>query len=238
MDFVVSAIVKESRTSFDVLGGKLYLYPYINGDVVKMDNDKFPKDMVNTLTEILIKLHKVTPSINTQLPVEDYTSDNRRRFNLLLASNPLYNSNIFLQTLTERKEKIDELITKYENLGNTLKLQNIQNILTHGDVTGLNFINTGEKLYLTDWDGAMLAPPERDLNFLVSNPNFSIEHYLQETGKVEYREDIKDYYGMRWSLDSILCNLEVLASIELKKNDIKEIIDEIDKYINYYCLLL
>lgn len=234
IDFVVPPVVKDHRTSFDVLGGKLYLYPYIKGDVVRMDNDKFPADLVNTLMSMLVQLFKITHSISTKLPVEDYYSDYNKRFYTLLKVSPVYNKAIFLQIFNANKEKIEELIIKYEKLGSTLKSRNIPNVLTHGDVTGLNFINARDKLYLTDWDGAMLAPAERDLNFLVSNPNFSIENYLKETGKPNYRGDVKDYYGIRWALDSILGNLKVLATTKLNENDIKETADEVDEYVSYY----
>lgn len=234
VNFVVAPIVKNSRTSFDILGGKLYMYPYIEGTVVRMGNHMFPKELVERLTEILIVLYRISPKITTKIPVEDYSSNNNQRLTGLLTLKPSNNIELFKQILDDNKIKIEEIVGLYETLGNTLKNENIPLVLTHGDVTGLNLIRNEDSLYLTDWDGAMLAPAERDLNFLVDNPNFSIEAYLQKTGKSEYRKDIKKYYGLRWSLDSILGNLEILASTSLYPEAIKETVEGIEEYLSYY----
>jgi len=231
--FVVSPVMKNSQTSFDILGGKLYLYPYIEGNVVRMSNDEFPKELLEKLTKMLTTLYKLSTKITTKLPKEEYLSTNSFRFAKLLKMQPVNNKEVFNKIITDSKFKLEEIVHSYEDLGVRLKSENIPNYLTHGDVTGLNIIQGKDGLFLTDWDGVMFAPTERDLMFLVSNENFDMGSFLKETGKREYRKDIVDYYSMQWALDSIFENFEVLANNNLDSEGLKSTVAEIEMYLGW-----
>ena len=87
---------------------------------------------------------------------------------------------------------------------------------------------------MVDWDGAMLAPRERDLNFLYDNPNFSLAKYAQLSGYQNFDLQMKEYYGRQWALDSIIGNFESLLRNSKSKVDENEYLEEIEKYLGYY----
>ncbi len=199
-DFVVPPIEIGGKTSFEVGSGKIYVYPYIEGSVVRMGNDKFDKELVDKLTEILVKIHSTNPKILTDLPKEDFENNydpelkhipDEKNFRLMIETQNL--------VATEYRQKRPELV------------------LTHGDVTGLNIIITNQgDIKLVDWDGAMLAPAERDFNFLYDNPNFSLDKYMQLSGHKVFDLKLKEYYSRQWDLDCIVEDSMTLGESNLE----------------------
>lgn len=235
-DFVVPPIEVNGKTSFEVDNGKIYVYPLVEGSVIRMGNEKFDKHLVDTLTGILVRIHSVNPKDIANLPKEDFENNYCQRLEQIIADKNENKLDQRAALVLENNEKtIRSMIEKQNKVANDYKQKNLGFVLTHGDVTGLNIIVTNEGgIKLVDWDGAMLTPPERDLNFLLDNPNFSLDKYMQLSRHKEFDMQMKEYYGRQWALDSIIENFESLLSGSKSKADNNEYLKEIEEYLSFY----
>src|SRR3990167_5507740 len=236
-NFVVPPIDVQGKTSFSVLTGKIYVYPYIDGEIITIGNDKFEKELVDKLLDIMVKIHSSKDRITVNLPVENFKNDFLTDFEkllVLLAGNKDKTGSEVASILESNEILIRKLITEHTKLGDFYKNNKPNLVLTHGDITGRNIILAEDSLKLVDWDGVMIAPSERDLNFLLDNPHFSIDEYLRKMGMERYDPKLKEYYGQQWALGSTIGNLENLLKMDLTPEDQAEYIDEAKEYLGYY----
>ena len=234
LSFVVPPIEVNGKTSFSMLSGKLYLFPYIKGKVIKIGNHEWGKELVSKITDIMIMIHSSTHLVDFDLPKENFGNNFIERLNELLDSNKTISAGDEKSRalLIGNKTLITKVIDKHTRLGKKYRKSKVEIVLTHGDLTGLNIIDTGKALKLVDWDGAMLAPAERDINFFSLNPHFSIDEYLRKAGKKQYFKELRDYYSQQWCLDSIIGNFETLLSEKSKYVNRAESLNEIEKYLS------
>ncbi len=75
-------------------------------------------------------------------------------------------------------------------------------VITHGEPHSGNLIRTGDGLLLIDWDLVGLAPPERDLWWIVSDSGAEAAQYAQLTGRA-VSEMALSFYRLRWDLDDL-----------------------------------
>lgn len=83
LEFVIPPIVMGGKTSFDLGKGKVYVYPYVEGQVIHMPNDKFDKKLIGKLTEIMSDIHTSSQKIKTELPREDFNYDFMGKYRFL-----------------------------------------------------------------------------------------------------------------------------------------------------------
>lgn len=235
LSFVVPPIEVGGKTSFSVLEGKLYLFPYIKGKVIKMGNHEWGKELVSKITDIMVKIHSSAYLVDFDLPKENFENNFTERLDRLLDLIKVESTEDkeITQLLIKNEILIKKVINQHTELENEYKKSKVEFVLTHGDITGLNIIDTGKVLKLVDWDGAMFAPAERDINFFSSNSHFSVDEYLRKMSKEQYFRELRNYYGQRWCLDSIIGNFETLLSKESKYVDRTESLDEIKEYLSY-----
>lgn len=78
-------------------------------------------------------------------------------------------------------------------------------VLCHTDLTPANLLMTDEgELYVLDWEGAMLAPPEHDLFFFTGEhfPTF-LDEYERAFGPVVLNGDVFGFYFYRRYLEDL-----------------------------------
>jgi len=75
-------------------------------------------------------------------------------------------------------------------------------VLTHGEPKPSNLIRRGAAVLLIDWDTAGLAPPERDLWWVLSDTDAEAAHYAELTGRDVSRQAVV-LYRLRWDLDDV-----------------------------------
>lgn len=236
-DFVVPPLTTNEESFVKVLKGVVTVFPFIKGKVITKGNHELNKTLVAKLLKVMVRIHQSTLLVGElPLPEEDFKNNFSMQLNKILKSvkNKPEIDHKVIRLLKENQKLIEELIEKHTSLGNKYQKKVIDFVLTHGDITGLNIIDTDEGLKLVDWEGAMLAPPERDLNFFSSNPHFSIKEYLKMTRRKTYDPELREYYGQQWSLSSILGNFEKLLSSKSKYVDKEECLEEIKEYLSYW----
>lgn len=70
----------------------------------------------------------------------------------------------------EQKATIHGAGQRARRLGQQLQAATFESVLCHSDLHAANIMVSGERLFLVDWDSPVLAPPERDLLFVVESP--------------------------------------------------------------------
>ncbi len=230
-EFFVGPLRVGDTYSISFLEGIVVVYPYINGNVIDMGNSKFDKDLIDQLTSIMAIIHN-TDTTNLGVPVELFQNNYAERFDLVLNKLEKGNAHPQLSELILReKDTINGKVSSYNQLAEKLKSQDLEMVLTHGDITGLNMMKEGDKIILLDWDGVRLAPKERDLAFLIDNPHFSVDDYLRLVNRASWDSDIVDYYNQNWGLESIIQNAENILDGKITSEHIDEYIEEIGESI-------
>ncbi len=75
-------------------------------------------------------------------------------------------------------------------------------VVTHGEPKPNNVIRRGQVFLLIDWDTVGLAPPERDLWWILSDSGAEAARYTELTG-CEVSQQAVSLYRLRWDLDDI-----------------------------------
>jgi spectinomycin phosphotransferase len=70
--------------------------------------------------------------------------------------------------LRAKRDIIDTLVLRAEQLGDLLQARSLEYVLCHADIHAANLLIDGDTLYIVDWDTLILAPKERDLMFVGS----------------------------------------------------------------------
>lgn len=70
----------------------------------------------------------------------------------------------------ERRDLILRAGARAKQLGATLQKAEREFVVCHSDIHAANIMVSGGRFYLVDWDSPLLAPPERDLLFVVGSP--------------------------------------------------------------------
>ena len=105
---------------------------------------------------------------------------------------------------------IDALLARTTALGDALRRANHPRVLCHADAHLGNVLAGDDgRLWLIDWDGAALAPRERDLLFVIGgiaegqiSPR-QTELFLRGYGPVEADPTALTYYRAAWALQDI-----------------------------------
>lgn len=233
LPFIIPPVIHKGRSSANMFDGKLYVYPFIEGNVIQESNTLFDAELTGEITDIMAKIHATQPK--TAIEQEQFTSHFSAEFNLLErdARNGLLSQDI-QALLKKHTSTINNIIEKFEALGEKFRYQKPMVVLTHGDITGLNLIRTKTGLKLVDWDGACMAPLERDIMFLIDNPHFSYEDYRKLTKGSAYNPELKSYYSMHWALESIIGNFNNIPTGGSAKASYNDYVEEIEEYAGYY----
>ncbi|MGC9371564.1 MAG: phosphotransferase family protein, partial [Paracoccaceae bacterium] len=81
-------------------------------------------------------------------------------------------------------------------------------VICHTDLHGENLMRGVDgHLYILDWEGAMLSPPEQDLFFFVGDDTFVpffLPAYEREVGPVTIDGDLIHFYYLRRGLEDLV----------------------------------
>lgn len=109
----------------------------------------------------------------------------------------------------ERSRQINELCARADEIGAMLRGRPQNFVLCHADIHTANLIvDPGGELHVVDWDQPVLAPPERDLTFVVSDG--SPEHrgpeeamFFEGYGETEIDLLALAYYRYEWCVQEL-----------------------------------
>jgi len=136
-------------TYFD--GAVVGVFDWIEGENIETDETKIPE------YEMLAKVYAI-PYQGVDFLYEDFSSRCSDEFWMHLR---ILDNKQILSLIDKNREKL-EYRTERLNLFSTLcRVDKTGFVITHGDAGG-NFFVSKNRNFILDWDGVMLAPPERD----------------------------------------------------------------------------
>lgn len=227
-DFIVPPIVLNGKTEIPFQDGYIYAYPYVEGNVITIDNADLDKDIVKRITEIMGEIHS-TNIENFDIEREKFEYDFRKMYE------DIKNGRDIPEVSDLDMEKLDRVIQEFEDINNKYRDNNPDMVLTHGDITGSNILlDKNSNIKLLDWDGVKIAPKERDINFLFDNPNFDFKYYQSISNSNDFILEIRDYYNYIWALDSILENMYRLQNYIEDYGRREYLLEDINEYLGYY----
>jgi spectinomycin phosphotransferase len=214
----------------------LILFHFIEGKVV--GHDGVSDDVLVKLARMIGILHRSTPEIEVEKPlVEGFD---------IAFERDLMDSLDALEGITPgdrrgRRELRDLLLPRRgELLGRLDRLRELQAsaraagktmVVCHTDLHGENLMmDERGNLYIIDWEGAMIAPPEHDLFFFAGYDYFwdlFLPNYEREFGPTNLDSRVFGFYYYRRNLedltDWVVRILYHNASYEQDREDLEEI---------------
>jgi len=104
--------------------------------------------------------------------------------------------------LAEHAGGVAAALDRFDALVASVNAENRPPVVTHGEPHPGNLLRSGRRLLLIDWDTAGLAPPERDLWWVVAGAGPAADRYARLTGHT-VSADALALYRLRWILDDL-----------------------------------
>ena len=216
---------------------KIMVYRFIEGQEVGFGN--WPVAILPKLAEQVGKLHNALPKLEIKHPfVENFQiafeNEIIEYLHILETTQPsIAKGRLKLQAaLLPRQEAIRQQLSRLKELQAILRQQNPKKVICHTDLHGANLMTGVDgKLYLLDWENAMIAPPEHDLFFWVGEDQiwdvfFPI--YQKQVGAVKLSHVTFEFYFLRRALediaDFILSILREDGSDDRDSADLREVL--------------
>lgn len=151
---------------------KMILYPFIEGkngfEMELSDSHK------RTFGAALKRIHtaKLPLEFERVIPQETFSSYWRERvkeFQRQVENTSFEDSTAakLAEFIRSRRNEINHLIERTEELASELQSQSHELVLCHTDIHGANILITNnDDFFIVDWDAPLLAPKERDLMFI------------------------------------------------------------------------
>jgi spectinomycin phosphotransferase len=107
--------------------------------------------------------------------------------------------------LADNQHDLRKLLTRYDTLANYAPTNPARWVTTHGEPHGANVHRaTDGRLFLVDWDTALIAPPERDLWMVMrADDPEDLAAYGQHRGRYEIEPHLLALYRLWWDLAEI-----------------------------------
>jgi hypothetical protein len=191
----------------------LILFRFIDGRVV--GHDGLSDEILAKLARMVGILHRSTREIEVENPFYE-------RFDIAFEDDLMSELDVLERvTAGDRKSKraLRELLLprRDELLGHLQRLKELQTlaraagkemVVCHTDLHGENLmVDDQGNLYILDWEGAMIAPPEHDLFFFAGQDTFwdlFLPNYEQEFGPVSLSSDVFGFYYYRRNLEDLV----------------------------------
>lgn len=152
IDFI-STIVKTADgrlyTRFD--GAVLGVFDWIDGENLETNETKLPE------YQMLARVYAVSPD-GLAIPREDFSGKSAAAF---FRQWGLTKDRDTLSLLEQNRTKLEYRADRLQYFAGLCREDTSGFYITHGDAGG-NFLVSGDRYFLVDWDDALLAPPERD----------------------------------------------------------------------------
>jgi spectinomycin phosphotransferase len=107
----------------------------------------------------------------------------------------------------DQNDAIQTLIRRAESIGELLQETRLEFVLCHADIHTANILLTPEQeMFIVDWDDTLLAPPERDLMFVLGGDNARTREeykFFEGYGHVNVNPLALAYYRYEWCVQEI-----------------------------------
>lgn len=210
LDWVVAPC--PARTGrYTVPAGELWLTltPWVDG-LELMARGLLPGDG-EQIGRLLAQLHASTgqlpESLRRRLTQETFCRHRETALKVLQAAHQLWPADSIQAALArwigEKEPLIQRVLQVADEQGERLRKQQTSLVLCHADFHAANIL-VGEdgRWWVIDWDGLLLAPPERDLSFWYDSPAWE-EIALAYGPRALPQPDLLEYYALEWAVQEI-----------------------------------
>jgi len=197
------------ETSFN--GLPLILFNFIEGRTLA-EEPRWSDDTLATLGRAAAFIHKSTPLLDLEIPYVEhfdfpFIDDLLKGYDALeqVTTHDGWGKQALRELLLPRKGEMLRLLQRLGELQQLARARPREMVLCHTDLTPENLmVDEQGKLYILDWEGAMLAPPEHDLFFFTGDRfEIALASYVQERGHVQLDPDLFSFYFHRRNLEDL-----------------------------------
>jgi spectinomycin phosphotransferase len=214
LEFVVAPVPTRTGAYLQLLDGRhtVALFPFLEGEAGEwgLFDDEGRQGVVDLLTE----LHTATPP-RTARSIGFALSGRTHLVDALRAQETEWSGGPFSEPTRAAIEsfatELAELLGLADRLAAEAQAHGGDLVVTHGEPHRGNVIRTDGGYVLVDWDTVALAPPERDLWFVVEEGADVADRYEHATGR-RVDEIAVDYFRLSWDLNDLAEYLNVLRS--------------------------
>ena len=152
IDFIGRIVkTKDNRLFTHFAGAAIGVFDWIDGENKETDETKIPE------YQMLAKVYAVSGK-ELNIAVENFSYKNADEF---FEHWNASTDEQLLSLLEKNRAKLEHRAARLKHFAELCKGSTDGFVITHGDAGG-NFFISGDKHFILDWDGAALAPPERD----------------------------------------------------------------------------
>ncbi len=218
----------------------LVLFNFIDGELLGCDSP-LSDDILVKLAGLVGILHRSTSDMGIEfshveqfgIPFEDDLVNGLAALERITARDN-HGKQALRELLLPLRDEIFGYLDRLKELQKLARSVGKEMVLCHTDLHGDNLImsDSGD-LYILDWEGAMLAPPEHDLFFFAWEGRFVdvfLPSYEREFGQVALDSDVFGFYYYRRNLedlaDWVVRILYENTSEEQNRFDLEEIVED------------
>ena len=180
------------------------VFPYLHGATGRF-GQKLPADERNQVVDMLAALHRAAP-IGSRVPLHRVALAHRNDLETALsdvgqpwAGGPF--SEPARALLDAHARQVGRLLARFDRLAERVAAR--EPVITHGEPHPANLLRAGNETLLIDWDTVGLAPPERDLWWVITDTDSEEAlRYARATGRPVDSAALA-LYRLRWALDDL-----------------------------------
>jgi len=197
------------HTHFD--GLPLVLFDYIAGRTLDGEHPLADATLAE-LARSVAAIHKSTPEIamvhpyveRFDIPFEDDLLQGLDELERV-ARGERWGRRALRELLLPRKAEVLGYLERLRELQRVVRATPKERVLCHTDLWGGNLIRGADgNLYILDWEGAVLAPPEHDLfAFVEGHFDLFLATYERERGPVRLDDQVFRFYFYRRNLEDL-----------------------------------
>jgi spectinomycin phosphotransferase len=206
LEFVVAPVPTREGLVVGSLNSRhaLTLFPYLDAAPSHFD-DLIDDSDREAIIDLLATLHTAAPTA-IQVPSRPLELASRQTVDQALASLDVpWSGGPYAEPgrglLARYERPLRQALVRFEGLLVRVRKTGGPSVITHGEPHPGNLLRTPAGLRLVDWDMIALAPPERDLWWVISGDH-DAARYTRRTGWA-VNQDALALYRLRWGLDDI-----------------------------------
>ncbi len=205
------------------------VFPYVRG-ACGVFGVELPPGERNHLVDMLAALHSAAPG-RFRVPLQEIELAHRNDLETALSDigRPWDGGQLSEPAralLAPRAGQIRHLLARFDRLAE--RAAALEPVITHGEPHPANLLTAGTETLLIDWDTVGLAPPERDLWWVISDTSCDeATRYTRATGRPVDAGALA-LYRLRWALDDLSIFVYRLRSEHDRSADAEHALRAID----------
>jgi len=134
--------------------------------------------------------------------------------------------------LAARADEMAERLAEHDAVAARVLETRARWVVTHGEPHGGNLIRDPDgRLHLIDWDTAMVAPRERDLQMVLDDALTGWDEYRSAAGPVELDHEALGLYRRLWALADIASFVTTLRRPHAETTDMRHAYEALVHYL-------